>query len=82
MEKVIGIRFELKKVHSVVDRVLELILKSKNILIHKKMRLEENWTAAFHQLNVCESRLETLNSEKELFLVGLHRVVEEDNLLQ
>ena len=43
LEKVIGIRFELKKVHSVVDRVLELILKSKNILIDKKIRLEENF---------------------------------------
>ena len=42
LKKVIGIRFELKKVHSVVDRVLELILKSKNILIDKKIRLEEN----------------------------------------
>ena len=70
MENVIEIEYELKRVHSIVDKVLELILKSKNILIDKRTRLEENWTAAFHQLNECKSRLETLNSEKRTLLDG------------
>ena len=66
----IGIESPLKEVHIIVDKALELILKSKDILSLKKRTLLENWTAGFDEVSDCKDRINALKLEKSTILGG------------
>ena len=67
----IGIAFPLKGVHNIVDKALELIVKIKEILSHKKRRLEENLTAGFDEVSHCKARNNALKIEKMIIFGGI-----------
>ena len=70
LERTIGIECAMPAVLRVVDRVLELIVKSKNILSNKKRRIEENWAASCDELIECKANITALNLEKRAILGG------------
>ena len=54
LESTIGTQPPLLQVHNIVEKVLELILNSRNILSCKKRRIEEGWIPSYKEVSECK----------------------------
>ena len=70
LESTIGTQPPLLQVHSIVEKALELIVKSRDILSGKKRRIEDSWTAGFEEVTDCKGRITALKLEKRTILGG------------
>ena len=90
LEANIGNKCPLIEIHNVVDKVLELILKSKALTSQKKRLAEQIFHVAFLELSESKDEITVLQSEKSSTLVSTSqssrkrklstKVVNEDDL--